>query len=62
MTPHVSPDCEQAKHAACSGDAWDHELDEPTLCTCDCHAPKPPTLVAPTGGTVERGTERRWEW
>jgi hypothetical protein len=33
----VSPDCETAKHAACSGDAWDLLRDELTTCTCTCH-------------------------
>lgn len=25
------------KHAACNGDAWDFEADEPTKCMCECH-------------------------
>lgn len=29
-----SPDCEQGKHDACSGDAWDKDKDEPTRCGC----------------------------
>lgn len=29
-----SPDCEQGKHDACSGDAWDMDQDEPTECQC----------------------------
>lgn len=36
----TSPDCETAKHQACSGDAWDHLRDEPTTCRCICHTPK----------------------
>jgi len=35
---HFSPDCEAAKHDACSGDAWDELLDRATRCTCMCHA------------------------
>jgi hypothetical protein len=30
----VCPDCEQNKHAACVGDAWDKETDEPAVCSC----------------------------
>ena len=33
----LSPDCEQAKHTACSGDAWDHDTDSPAACQCLCH-------------------------
>lgn len=33
----LSPDCEQRKHRACSGDAWDVLKDEPASCTCACH-------------------------
>jgi len=33
----LSPDCEVAKHTACSGDAWDLLADEVTACTCACH-------------------------
>lgn len=29
-----SPDCEQGKHHACSGDAWDKDNDCPTPCAC----------------------------
>ena len=32
-----SPDCDVAKHTACSGDAWDHEADLPARCACGCH-------------------------
>lgn len=34
-----SPDCEVGKHAACSGDGWDHENDRPAACPCLCHTP-----------------------
>lgn len=30
----LSPDCEAGKHTACSGDAWDHQLDAPASCQC----------------------------
>lgn len=33
----TSPDCEQRKHQACSGDAWNHLTDEPAPCACECH-------------------------
>jgi hypothetical protein len=33
----TSPDCEQRKHAACSGDAWDLLKDQAAACTCECH-------------------------
>jgi hypothetical protein len=36
----LSPDCEQRKCHACSGDAFDLLKDEVTRCTCACH-PKP---------------------
>ena len=34
--PTVSPDCAVAKHRACTGDAWDHDTDQPTDCACEC--------------------------
>lgn len=37
MDVHLSPDCEQRKHVACTGDAWDKDRDELTACTCGCH-------------------------
>lgn len=37
MTEPASPDCQQGKHTACSGDAWDHEGDRPATCACACH-------------------------
>lgn len=33
----LSPDCEQGKHKACTGDAWDFAVDEPRRCECSCH-------------------------
>lgn len=33
----INPDCRAGKHQACSGDAWDTKLDEPTSCRCLCH-------------------------
>ena len=35
----TSPDCQQAKHQACTGTqaAWDHLKDELADCTCFCH-------------------------
>jgi len=41
MTPiWLSPECEHVgKHEACSGDAWDHDNDQPTRCGCWCHEP-----------------------
>jgi hypothetical protein len=38
----MNPDCRDGKHAACQGDGWDHDADEPTDCPCPCHT---------TGGT-----------
>lgn len=40
MTP-TCPSCQQGKHATCDGDAWDHELDEVTLCQCTTGACQP---------------------
>jgi hypothetical protein len=36
VTP-LNPDCEQNKHRACTGDAWNEQTDEPTTCGCRCH-------------------------
>lgn len=36
----VSPDCREAKHRACSGDAWDDIEDRPAACECPCHQPE----------------------
>ncbi len=33
----LNPDCEQNKHRACAGDAWNEQTDEPTTCGCRCH-------------------------
>ena len=33
----VNPDCEQGKHQACSGTAWDEEHDCLTGCGCSHH-------------------------
>lgn len=42
MTPALAagplgPDCREGKHHACRGDAWDHQADTLTDCTCTCH-------------------------
>lgn len=39
--PPLNPDCEQGKHRACAGDAWDEVDDELTDCSCECHLPRP---------------------
>jgi hypothetical protein len=36
---HISPDCSAGKCAACIGTAWDHDADEMTNCTHECHHP-----------------------
>jgi hypothetical protein len=33
----MNPDCRDGKHASCSGDGWDLELDNVIECPCDCH-------------------------
>lgn len=43
----VSPDCRGGKHHACSGDAWDEDLDQLAACACPdlCHRDAtPPTI------------------
>lgn len=40
----MNPDCEQGKHTACSGDAWDFARDAPKACGCDCHIKYVPGL------------------
>jgi hypothetical protein len=35
----MNPDCRDGKHATCSGDGWDVELDKVFDCPCTCHAP-----------------------
>lgn len=35
---HLNPDCRDGKHKACAGDAWCMVTDEPSTCSCDCHA------------------------
>ena len=37
MTAPMNPDCEASKHAACAGDAWDFDTDQPVRCACTCH-------------------------
>lgn len=34
MNLNLCPDCEEGKHGACVGQAWDKVLDEPTPCNC----------------------------
>lgn len=34
MPRAVCPDCEQGKHGACVGDAWDDFTDQPAICSC----------------------------
>lgn len=33
----IGPDCDAAKHRACSGQALDETTDEIVACTCACH-------------------------
>ena len=40
MTDILSPDCRDGKCAACTGDAWNNQTDEPTPCECACHETK----------------------
>lgn len=40
----MSPDCQQGKHTACTGDDWNHERDERQPCPCDCHVHYVPGL------------------
>jgi len=44
MTTGANPDCAQGKHRACSGHAWDWDIDDLVPCSCDCHVqtPTPP--------------------
>jgi len=35
--PHLNPDCEAGKHAACRGDAWCFVEDTGVSCGCSCH-------------------------
>lgn len=37
-TPHLSPDCAQGKCKACTGEAWDLDLDAAVSCEHWCHA------------------------
>lgn len=49
MSSPVSPDCEQGKHDACSGDAWDHTADAPARCACCAREHRPSlSVVSPT--------------
>lgn len=34
---NLGPDCAAGKHHACRGEAWDHQADQETACTCICH-------------------------
>jgi hypothetical protein len=40
------PDCEQGKHANCTGEAWDNEADAPTACPCSLNRAGPHHLRA----------------
>lgn len=40
MPDILSPDCRDGKCAACTGDAWNNQTDEPTPCECACHDTK----------------------
>lgn len=40
MPDILSPDCRDGKCAACTGDAWNNQTDEPTPCECACHETK----------------------
>ena len=34
MDARSCPDCEQGKHANCTGQAWDNYIDDFTVCPC----------------------------
>jgi RecJ-like exonuclease len=40
------PDCEQGKHANCTGEAWDNDTDAPTACPCSLNRAGPHHLGA----------------
>jgi len=40
------PDCEQGKHANCTGEAWDNDADAPTACPCSLNRAGPHHLGA----------------
>ena len=40
------PDCEQGKHANCTGEAWDNDADAPTTCPCSLNRAGPHHLKA----------------
>jgi len=40
------PDCEQGKHANCTGEAWDNDADAPTACPCSINRAGPHHLGA----------------
>jgi hypothetical protein len=35
--PPINPDCDNGKHSACGGDAWNFETDASDECHCYCH-------------------------
>jgi len=41
MTVRSCPDCEQGKHANCTGEAWDNDADAPTVCPCSLNRAGP---------------------
>jgi len=45
----VSPDCQQGKHVACVGQAWDEPTDSPAPCACPCHHDDPQDVCALCG-------------
>lgn len=59
MSAPLNPDCQQAKHDACAGDAWDHKADQLTYCTCVCHAQE--KAPWPEGAEVIQEYGVRWK-
>lgn len=39
MAEPLDPDCQQGKHRACGGHAWDASFDHIVDCGCPCHQP-----------------------
>jgi hypothetical protein len=46
MKIRACPDCEQGKHANCTGEAWDNNTDAPTVCPCSLNRAGPHHLKA----------------
>jgi len=46
MSIRSCPDCEQGKHANCTGEAWCNEHDAPVSCSCWINQARPHRLGA----------------